>query len=61
MSNVQVMVMSTVLLKPKRQRNGVMLTWQVMLMAVGVMSVTVALMEEEPVNIRNYHSKMVKL
>jgi hypothetical protein len=33
----------------------------VMLMDAGIMSVTVALMEEEPVNIRNYHSKMVKL
>jgi hypothetical protein len=38
-----------------------MLTWQVIMIAVGVMSVTVALMVEEPVNIRNYHSKMVKL
>ena len=34
-----------------------MWTWQVMLMDVGVMSVIVALMVAEPVNIRNYHSK----
>ena len=33
-----------------------MLTWQVIIMAVGVMSVTVALMVAEHQSIRNYHS-----
>ena len=51
------MVMYTVSLNQRKQRNGYMLTLPVMLMVAGSMFVTVVLMVVVAVNTQAYHSK----